>query len=250
MCLQTPMFLHIAVRVWGLLLIYTHKTVRFYVKTAINARELQITNTWKNIPRFDRLNVQAKSPAHHDDVIKWKHFPRYWPFVRGIHRGPVNSPHKGQWRGALMFSLICVWINGWVNNREAGDLRRYHAHYDVTVMCSKPGGNTVHKVELIDLEVWLNIRVQNWSPWWVCLVRCPQWLQRHFTIYNGGTGSATAFHDMFSHYFYVTTWNISPPPPRTVFWLCNFNSFFQSDWYSFVLSYQPSICIFITSHKC
>ena len=189
-----------------------------------------------------------------DDVIKWKHFPRYWPFVRGIHRSPVNSPHKGQWRGALMFSLIyariknkrlsthsrgwwfetlscslwrhrnevasevrhgwvssefyvlwprsslyqiaacrqlydrvlleptvpvstilfdyivrkhddvikwmcgeftgqrciprtkasdaellcfsliCVWINSWVNNREAGDLRRYRAHYDVTVM--------------------------------------------------------------------------------------------------------------------
>ena len=30
----------------------------------------------------------------HDDVIKWKHFPRYWPFVWGIHRSPVNSPHK------------------------------------------------------------------------------------------------------------------------------------------------------------
>ena len=70
----------------------------------------------------------------HDDVIKWKHFPRYWPFVRGIHRPPVNSPHEAQWRGALMFSLICVWKNGWVNNREAGDLKRYRAHYDVTVM--------------------------------------------------------------------------------------------------------------------
>ena len=72
--------------------------------------------------------------SFHDDVIKWKHFPRYWPFVRGIHRSPVNSLHKGQWRGALMLSLICVWINGWVNNREAGNLRRYRAHYDVTVM--------------------------------------------------------------------------------------------------------------------
>ena len=61
----------------------------------------------------------------HDDVIKWKHFPRYCP-----------SPHKGQWRGALMFYLICVWINIWVDNREAGDLRRYSAHYDVTVMSS------------------------------------------------------------------------------------------------------------------
>ena len=70
----------------------------------------------------------------HDDVIKWKHFPRYWPFVRGIHRSPVNSPHKGQCRGALMFSLICVWIIGWVNTREAGDLRRNRAHYDVIVM--------------------------------------------------------------------------------------------------------------------
>ena len=70
----------------------------------------------------------------HDDVIKWKHFPRYWPFVRGIHRFPVNSPHKGQWRGALSFSLICARINGWVNNGEAGDLRRHHGHYDVTVM--------------------------------------------------------------------------------------------------------------------
>ena len=81
---------------------------------------------------------------HHDDVIKWKHFPPYWPFVRGIHRSPLNYPHKGQWRGCFlwsaqrpvtrMFSLICVWINGWVNNHEAGDLRRYRAHYDVIVM--------------------------------------------------------------------------------------------------------------------
>ena len=70
----------------------------------------------------------------HDDVIKWKPFLRCWPFVRGIHVSPVNSPYKGQWRGALMFSLICVWINGWVNNREAGDLRRYRAHCDVIVM--------------------------------------------------------------------------------------------------------------------
>ena len=71
-----------------------------------------------------------------DDVIKWKHFPRYWPFVWGIHRSPVNSPHKGQWCGALMFSLICTWINSWVNNGEAGDLRHHHTHYDVTVMWS------------------------------------------------------------------------------------------------------------------
>ena len=70
----------------------------------------------------------------HDDVIQWKHFPRYWPFMRGIHRSPVKSPHKGQWRGALMFSLICTRINGWVNNHEAGDFTRRRAHHDVIVM--------------------------------------------------------------------------------------------------------------------
>ena len=74
---------------------------------------------------------------YHDDVIKWKHFPRYWPFVWGIHRSTVNSLHKGQWRGALMFSLICVWINCWVNNREAGDLRCHRTHYDVTIVVTK-----------------------------------------------------------------------------------------------------------------
>ena len=74
-------------------------------------------------------------PYHcHDDVIKWKHFPRYWPYVQGIHLSPVNFLHKGQWREALMFSLICAWINGWVNNRGAGDLRRHRAYYDVIVM--------------------------------------------------------------------------------------------------------------------
>ena len=66
--------------------------------------------------------------------MKWKHLPRYWPLVQGIHQSPVNSPHKGQWRGALIFSLICAWTNDWVNNSEAGNLRRHRAHYDVTVM--------------------------------------------------------------------------------------------------------------------
>ena len=38
-----------------------------------------------------------------DDVIKWKYFPRYWPFVRGIQRYAADSPHKGQWRGLWYF---------------------------------------------------------------------------------------------------------------------------------------------------
>ena len=54
--------------------------------------------------------------------------------VTGPLWSPVNSPHKGQWRGALMFSLICARINGWVNTGEAGDLRSHRAYYDVIVM--------------------------------------------------------------------------------------------------------------------
>ena len=79
----------------------------------------------------------------HDDVIKWKIFPHYWPFVRGIHRSSVNSPHKGQWRGALMFSLICARLNSWVHNRYGGDLKRYQIHYDVIVMHNRlePGNH-------------------------------------------------------------------------------------------------------------
>ena len=94
-------------------------------------QSIRVATEVEKIKLACHVYLSAKS---HDDVIKCKHFPRYWPFVRGIHRSPVNSPHKGQWRGALMFYLICAWINGWVNNRAAGDLRRQRSYYDVTVM--------------------------------------------------------------------------------------------------------------------
>ena len=49
---------------------------------------------------------------------------------------PVTGefPSQSQRRGALMFSLICTWANGWANHRDAGDFRRHCAHYNVTVM--------------------------------------------------------------------------------------------------------------------
>ena len=66
------------------------------------------------LPEYQWRKPEGCAYPCDDDVIKWKHFPHYWPFVRGIHRSSVNSPQKGQWRGALMLSLICAWINGWV----------------------------------------------------------------------------------------------------------------------------------------
>ena len=77
----------------------------------------------------------------------WRHQMETFSALLAICAGnlPVSGefPHKGQWRVALIFSLICVWINGWVNNREAGDLRRYRAHYDVSVMWSAKTPNHV-----------------------------------------------------------------------------------------------------------
>ena len=101
-----------------------------------NIVEISATSSESQCCDYKDIYFQSKSSSqsNHDVVNKWKHFPRYWPFVRGIHRSPVNSPNKGQWHGALMFSLICAWINDWVNNRKAGDLRRHRAHYDVSVM--------------------------------------------------------------------------------------------------------------------
>ena len=124
-----------------------------------------------------------KKLSFHDDVIKRKHFPRYWPFVRGIHRQPVNSPHKGKWRGKLMFSLICAWMNGWANNREAGDLRRYHAHSDVTVMISVRASI----VSLHELYYFLSLKI-------------------HSTL---ATHKRNTFKVFLMDLFYVNMWNMS-----------------------------------------
>ena len=121
---------------FGLEYIFTSKNIIYQIHLAIC---LIICNYTYLKVQFHQKEWMGggRSTHHHDDVIKWKHFPRCWPFVRGIHRSPVKSPLKGQWRGALNFSLICVRINGWVNNRKAGDLRRHRAHYDVTLMYFK-----------------------------------------------------------------------------------------------------------------
>ena len=75
---------------------------------------------------------------------------------------PVNSPHRGQWRGALMFSMICVWINAWVNSREASDLSRHRGHYDVIVMMHS------HK-KILYPRSW--IQHKNVSDCFLCLVQ-------------------------------------------------------------------------------
>ena len=91
-----------------------------------------------NFNGFKIYRLMSRYISQNSGCAWWRHqmetFSALLAICAGNSLAPVNFPHKGQWRGALMFALICVWINAWVNNRKAGDLRRYCAHYDVIVM--------------------------------------------------------------------------------------------------------------------
>ena len=94
-------------------------------------------------------------PKRSDSVLHcactiWRHQMETFSALLAICAGNflVNSPHKGQWRGTLMFSLICARINCWVNNREAGDFRRHRAHYDVIVMTLPTKGIVAFSLKL------------------------------------------------------------------------------------------------------
>ena len=81
----------------------------------------------------------AEKERNYDWILHtWRHqmetFSALPVFCEGNPPSPMDFPHKGQWHGALMCSLICAWTNGWVNNRDVGDLRRHRVNYDVTVM--------------------------------------------------------------------------------------------------------------------
>ena len=104
-----------------------------YFQIFIYTSGIQLTGYMEPLMGDLVIDIYALQNTH-DDVIKWKNFPCNWPFVRAIPRSPVNSPHKGQPLGDLMFSFICAWTNGSANHRDTSDLRRHRAHYHVTVM--------------------------------------------------------------------------------------------------------------------
>ena len=99
-----------------------------------HARDL--TNRFLQIKPMNIFSQHLQSDLERPDIISaWRcHQMETFFALLALRECPVNSPHKGQWRGALMFSLICAWTNGWANNRDVGDLRRHRTHYDVTVM--------------------------------------------------------------------------------------------------------------------
>ena len=127
---------------------------------------------WKSLANGLRNNLDHSSNhkdrrVSHDDPTKWKHFLRYWPFVQGIHRSSVNSPHKGHWRGTLMFSLICTWTYSWVKNRDAGDLRRHRA--SMKSICTKTCNMVTLIITLATLSKpsWTMYSFVLWTKWYI-----------------------------------------------------------------------------------
>ena len=110
----------------------------------------------------------------------------------GIHRSLVNYPHKGQWRGALMFSAICAWINGWVNNREAGVLWRHRGHCDVIAM-----SNAVHPMK----NAWFYLIVVRLLPSYriACNICHEIWTQLYCTSFMF---YCYCYHFVYYDYYY------------------------------------------------
>ena len=183
--------------------------------------------------------------GEYDDIIKWKHFPRYWPFVRGIHRSPVKSPHKGQPHGALMFSLICAWINGSVNPGEAGDLRRRYTHYDgiVMKMSCVTRGPFFSKMSLYYMMVpcicWFSIGAYEDGLTWneainipyIILCLCYKWLPWLMS-------SCQLFPPVFS----LQTWDCGFNPFNSEFILVSMKSIFSitSQYWNGTGSWNPA----------
>ena len=84
---------------------------------------------------------RQKNPSRPSDANMrpwWRHQMETFAALLALFEG--NSlvtgefPSQSQWRGALMFSLLCAWTNGWANHRDAGDLRRHRVHCGITEM--------------------------------------------------------------------------------------------------------------------
>ena len=108
----------------------------------------------------------------------------------------MNYPHKGQWCGALMFSLICAWINGWVNNREVGVFRRHRAHCDVTVMSNAVHPMTNARFYLIVVRLLPSYRI-------TCNICHEIWTQLYYTSFMF---YCYCYHFVYYDYYYSYYW--------------------------------------------
>ena len=138
-----------------------------------------------------KLNGWHDVHARNMNTLWWRHQMETFSALLAIWAGnsPVTGefPHNGQWRGALMLSLICAWMNDWVNNREAGDLRRHRAHYDVIVM--------VHALQYFHvlwflillcfrISVCCVIVIDSYTPMLFGIASPVPWQSYHFPVWN------------------------------------------------------------------
>ena len=142
-----------------------HSTLTFFKCTIITCNLVSANNDQIcKYPQFfhyvdiSNCRLQLLFVLHLDifnEDTWWRHHMEAFSALMTLHRSPVNSPHKGQWREALIFSLIDAWTNGWVNNRDAGGLRRHCGHYDVTVMVGQYPVNVLvtHNFELVEADM-------------------------------------------------------------------------------------------------
>ena len=122
----------IRLHVWRRFIFHVFRSDVNFIDNRINFCNFQMNNErarfQTNFHRRPQPHKHKYIYTSHDDVIRWKHLPRYWPFVWGIHRSQRTVMRS------FDVSLICVRIPGWLDNHDAGDLRRHCAHYDVTVI--------------------------------------------------------------------------------------------------------------------
>ena len=150
----------------------------------------------------------------HDDVIKWKHFPRYCPFVRGIHRSR-RIPRTKASDAELWCFLWSAWINDWVNNREAGDLRRHRGHHVVNVMrCVKcvtinslATGRFEWSVRYVICELISVI-----DDWGVSCTIDPMWLSLEFNDDKSTLLQVMAWFRQAPSHYLSQCWQRSMPP--------------------------------------
>ena len=116
------------------LLSLTRTSLNHTSKTGPSTDEFKAQSAWSLCNGRFHNTQSGERFMTHDDVIKWKHFPPYWPFVRGIHRLPVNSPHKGQWHGALMFVFFHLCLNNRLSKQSWGWWFETPSHNDFIVM--------------------------------------------------------------------------------------------------------------------
>ena len=127
--------------------------------------------TW-NLLHYSEVKIRV---SYEILIILWRYqiqtISSLLALCERIHRSPVDSPHKGQWRGALMFSLICAWTNGWAKNRDAGDLRRHRTHYGAIVIIFKW---ILHNwyIYIYMLELHVSVSTQKiWTRWEISEIR-------------------------------------------------------------------------------